>query len=90
MQSIEGYPKLAADPQGFGHWLGAFIGFLVGSDSGAEMSSNAGGLIRWPVKLLLPLGFILIAFQGVSEIIKRFAALKGLITIDAKYERPEQ
>jgi TRAP-type mannitol/chloroaromatic compound transport system permease small subunit len=90
MQSIEGYPKLAADPQGFGHWLGAILGFLVGSDSGAEMSSNAGGLIRWPVKLLLPLGFILIAFQGVSEIIKRFAALKGLITIDAKYERPEQ
>jgi TRAP-type mannitol/chloroaromatic compound transport system permease small subunit len=90
MQSIEGYPKLAADPQGFGHWLGAMFEFLTGATSGAEMSSNAGGLIRWPVKLLLPLGFALIAFQGVSEIIKRIAALQGLIKIDAKYERPEQ
>jgi TRAP-type mannitol/chloroaromatic compound transport system permease small subunit len=90
MQSIEGYPKLAADSLGFLHWLGAMTGFLVGIDSGAEVSSNAGGLIRWPVKLLLPLGFALIACQGLSEIIKRIAALQGLIKIDAKYERPEQ
>lgn len=90
MQSIEGYPKLQADTLGFWHWLGAMTDFLIGKDSGAEVSSNAGGLIRWPVKLLLPLGFVLIAFQGVSEIIKRIAALQGLIQIDAKYERPEQ
>ena len=90
MQSVEGYPHLSADPQGFGHWLGQMFDFLTGINSGAEMSSNAGGLIRWPVKLLLPLGFALIALQGVSEIIKRIAALKGLIHIDAKYERPEQ
>jgi TRAP-type mannitol/chloroaromatic compound transport system permease small subunit len=44
-----------------------------------EMSSNAGGLIRWPVKLLLPLGFGLLALQGISELIKRVAFLKGLI-----------
>jgi TRAP-type mannitol/chloroaromatic compound transport system permease small subunit len=44
-----------------------------------EMSSNAGGLIRWPVKLLLPLGFALLALQGVSELIKRVAFLQGLI-----------
>ena len=44
-----------------------------------EMSSNAGGLIRWPVKLLLPLGFGLLALQGLSELIKRVAFLKGLI-----------
>ena len=44
-----------------------------------EMSANAGGLIRWPVKLLLPIGFALLALQGVSELIKRFAFLAGLI-----------
>ena len=44
-----------------------------------EMSSNAGGLIRWPAKLLLPLGFGLLALQGISELIKRVAFLKGLI-----------
>ena len=45
-----------------------------------EMSANAGGLIRWPVKILLPLGFFLLALQGISELIKRFAFLGGLIS----------
>ena len=44
-----------------------------------EMSANAGGLIRWPVKLLLPIGFTLLALQGLSELIKRIAFLQGLI-----------
>src|SRR5882724_8898103 len=44
-----------------------------------EMSENAGGLIRWPVYILAPTGFALLALQGVSELIKRFAFLKGLI-----------
>ena len=44
-----------------------------------EYSSNAGGLIRWPVFALLPLGFLLLGFQAVSELIKRVAFLKGLI-----------
>ena len=44
-----------------------------------EMSSNAGGLIRWPVFALLPLGFFFLGLQGISELIKRFAFLKGLI-----------
>ena len=44
-----------------------------------EMSANAGGLIRWPVKLLLPLGFSLLALQGISELIKRIAFLQGRI-----------
>lgn len=43
-----------------------------------EMSQNAGGLIRWPAFLLLPVGFSLLALQGVSELIKRFAFLMGL------------
>jgi TRAP-type mannitol/chloroaromatic compound transport system permease small subunit len=44
-----------------------------------EMSENAGGLIRWPVYALVPFGFALLALQGVSELIKRFAFLQGLI-----------
>jgi TRAP-type mannitol/chloroaromatic compound transport system permease small subunit len=44
-----------------------------------EMSSNAGGLIRWPVYALVPIGFTLLGLQGVSELIKRFAFLQGLI-----------
>jgi TRAP-type mannitol/chloroaromatic compound transport system permease small subunit len=55
-----------------------------------EASSNAGGLIRWPVKLLLPVGFFLMALQGVSEIIKRIAALEHVIDIEFKYEKPLQ
>jgi TRAP-type mannitol/chloroaromatic compound transport system permease small subunit len=44
-----------------------------------EMSSNAGGLIRWPVYALVPAGFALLGLQGISELIKRLAFLKGLI-----------
>ena len=45
-----------------------------------EYSSNAGGLIVWPVRALVPIGFSLLILQGVSELIKRFAFLKGLIS----------
>jgi TRAP-type mannitol/chloroaromatic compound transport system permease small subunit len=55
-----------------------------------EISSNAGGLIRWPIKFVIPAGFVLLALQGVSEVIKRIAALQGYVVIDAKYERPTQ
>jgi len=44
-----------------------------------EVSSNAGGLIRWPVMLLIPVGFALLLVQAVSELIKRIAFLRGLI-----------
>ena len=44
-----------------------------------EMSGNAGGLIRWPVFALLPTGLVLLGLQGISELIKRFAFLGGLI-----------
>ena len=44
-----------------------------------EVSSDAGGLLRWPVKLLVPIGFFLLALQGVSELIKRIAFLMGRI-----------
>jgi TRAP-type mannitol/chloroaromatic compound transport system permease small subunit len=55
-----------------------------------EISGNAGGLLRWPIKLVVPVGFVCLALQGVSEVIKRIAALKGYVVIDAKYERPTQ
>lgn len=42
-----------------------------------EMSSNSGGLIRWPVFALIPLGFALLALQGLSELVKRLAFLSG-------------
>jgi TRAP-type mannitol/chloroaromatic compound transport system permease small subunit len=44
-----------------------------------EMSSNAGGLIRWPVFALVPVGFALLGLQGLSELIKRWAFVQGLI-----------
>lgn len=54
-----------------------------------EYSSNAGGLIVWPVRALVPAGFFLLILQGISELIKRFAFLKGLIADpNAKDEGP--
>lgn len=52
--------------------------FLQALRSG-ETSANAGGLILWPVYTMLPLGFSLLLLQAFSELIKRFAFLKGLI-----------
>jgi TRAP-type mannitol/chloroaromatic compound transport system permease small subunit len=66
-------------------WPFFIEGYRVG-----EWSQNAGGLIRWPIKFVLPGGFTLLALQGVSEVIKRAAALRGYIEIDARYERPVQ
>jgi TRAP-type mannitol/chloroaromatic compound transport system permease small subunit len=51
---------------------------FVESYAGHEISSDAGGLVRWPVKLLIPVGFALLALQGVSEVIKRIAFLRGM------------
>jgi TRAP-type mannitol/chloroaromatic compound transport system permease small subunit len=58
-------------------WYG--IPFARLSIQSGEMSSNAGGLIVWPAKLLVPLGFALLILQAVSEIIKRIAFLAGKI-----------
>lgn len=52
--------------------------FIQGFVSG-EMSGNAGGLVRWPVYAVIPIGFFLLLLQGWSELIKRIAFLKGLI-----------
>ncbi|MCH8618975.1 TRAP transporter small permease subunit [Undibacterium sp. TS12] len=48
-----------------------------------EVSSNAGGLIVWPAKLLIPTGFLLLTLQGVSELIKRIGYLQGLVPASA-------
>jgi TRAP-type mannitol/chloroaromatic compound transport system permease small subunit len=66
--------------------------FLQGYRSG-EVSSNAGGLIRWPVYILMPIGFSLLLLQGVSEFIKRIAFLQGLIpdpTLKVAVKTPEE
>jgi TRAP-type mannitol/chloroaromatic compound transport system permease small subunit len=58
-----------------------------------EVSSNAGGLIRWPVFALLPAGMLVLAMQAVSELIKRIAFLRGLIPDPSKKQgskTPEQ
>jgi TRAP-type mannitol/chloroaromatic compound transport system permease small subunit len=56
---------------------------LVNSIHVNEYSSDPGGLIRWPVRLLIPVSFTLLALQGVSEIIKRVAFLRGLVPATA-------
>ena len=55
-----------------------------------EYSGNAGGLIRWPIKIFLPIGFAFLSLQGVSELIKRIAMLTGHMKADLHYERPLQ
>lgn len=66
--------------------------FFMQAYTVSEHSSNAGGLLRWPIKLILPVGFLLIALQGISEFIKRLAALRGIRVpeLEAHYERPVQ
>lgn len=64
--------------------------FFMQSWTAREISGNAGGLIRYPVKFLVPVGFLLVALQGISEIIKRAAALHGDARYVTHYERPVQ
>lgn len=55
------------------------VPFFTASWRIGEQSMNAGGLPQWPAKLLIPLGFFLLLLQGVSEIVKRIAVMRGLI-----------
>ncbi|WP_270937606.1 TRAP transporter small permease subunit [Falsiroseomonas oryzae] len=68
--------------------------FFLDSWMRGETSSSPGGLIRWPAKLLMPVGFALITAQGLSELIKRVALLRGIPLaadrLHASYHRPEQ
>jgi len=64
--------------------------FFMASFRSGEHSSNAGGLLLWPAKLLLPVGLLLLLLQGIAEWIKRLAALRGASDEVAEYERPLQ
>lgn len=59
------------------------VPFALESIENQEMSSNAGGLIVWPAKLLIPSGFFLLTLQGISELIKRIGFLMGLVEASA-------
>lgn len=82
------FPKRARDSiDVFGHifflipfaWIMIYHGlpFFYRSFAISESSMNAGGLIQWPAKILLPAGFILLFAQGISELIKRIAIMRG-------------
>jgi TRAP-type mannitol/chloroaromatic compound transport system permease small subunit len=64
--------------------------FFLTSFRSGEHSSNAGGTLLWPVKLLLPVGLGLLMLQAVAELIKRVAVLRGEIEETPAYERPTQ
>ncbi len=59
------------------------VPFAYESIRNQEVSSNAGGLIIWPAKTLIPLGFLLLSLQGLSELIKRIGYLMGLVEASA-------
>lgn len=63
---------------------------LVEMLASGESSSNAGGLVRWPAMLTLPLGFALLVLQGVAEVCKRVLWLRGRLRMDTHYEKPLQ
>lgn len=65
-------------------------GWVVDAYVTQELSSNAGGLVRWPVKATIPAGFFFLSLQGLSEIIKRIGFLSGRYAMDTHYERPLQ
>ena len=64
--------------------------FFLNSFTSQEWSSNPGGLILWPVKLLIPAGFALLLLQGVAEIIKRIGFLAGLEPPEPPAHSPAQ
>ena len=66
------------------------IPMVVNSIKIMEYSSDPGGLLRWPIKIVIPIGFVLLAIQGVAEIIKKYAIATGVREPGKAYERPVQ
>jgi TRAP-type mannitol/chloroaromatic compound transport system permease small subunit len=66
---------------GWYSWPSLFNSFEI-----SEHSSDPGGLIRWPVRLIIPVAFALLGLQGLSEIVKRVGFLKGLVPA-AEFEK---
>jgi TRAP-type mannitol/chloroaromatic compound transport system permease small subunit len=64
--------------------------FFIEKFHSGEMSPNAGGLVRWPIVMMLPLGFALLSLQAISEIVKRIGWLNGTYNMDIHYEKPLQ
>lgn len=64
--------------------------FVIESYQQQEHSPSAGGLIRWPIKAAMPLGFGLLALQALAEVFRRVAFLRGKTDLDIHYERPLQ
>jgi TRAP-type mannitol/chloroaromatic compound transport system permease small subunit len=64
--------------------------WFMQSWTGNELSQNAGGMPRWPLKLFVPLGFALVLLQGVSELIKCIASLTSDYKREHAYEKPVQ
>jgi len=69
-------------------WLS--LPMVINSYSIHEMSGDAGGLLRWPVKIIIPIGFALLVIQGLSEIIKRIGYLTGRSELTHTYQAPLQ
>ena len=95
---LEGYRPVYVDLFGLIFFLLPVMGLMavlswpmfVSMLKSGEMSGNAGGLIRWPAMLMLPLGFGLMFLQGLSEIVKRVCYLQGKYEMDTHYEKPVQ
>ena len=95
---LEGNGRVYVDLFGLVFFLLPVIGLLaylsypyfMKSFVSGEMSQNAGGLIRWPAVLALPLGFAMMWIQGCAEIIKRIAFLQGRYEMTTHYEKPLQ
>lgn len=64
--------------------------FALDSYHQQEHSPSAGGLLRWPIKAAIPVGFALLALQAIAELFKRIAYLRGTQDLDIHYERPLQ
>ena len=61
-------------------WNAAIESYRVG-----EISGDAGGLVRWPIKFVVPAAFLLLILQGLSELVKRLAYLKGLLPEETEH-----
>jgi TRAP-type mannitol/chloroaromatic compound transport system permease small subunit len=64
--------------------------FVVESFQQQEHSPSAGGLIRWPIKAAMPVGFALLGMQALAELFRRIEFLRGRAELDITYERPLQ
>ena len=67
-----------------------FVPYFLTSWRSGEVSSSAGGLIIWPAKLMLLIGFFLLAIQGISEIIKKIAIMRGDIEDPNPFVSPHE